>query len=298
MEKINEFFKKIFNIPEPIAFIVAAAGFLILALAFNGADFLRFLAYPLSSYGVVALIVALTKIIPRLVDYVLNSAAWKRLEEVPFVGELIVDKTVRMRFFLYFGTVVNILYVILKISTGFIYHSLWLSFMGGYYLALAVLRGFIIHFERKYDEDANIALEYKRYRACGMLLFLLDQTLILIIWLAAEFKANLDYPGILIYGIALYSFYAIILAIYNLITERKKERPMYTAARIATFTAALVSMLSLEIAMMARFGADDHEMRLEMTVWTGTLVFLIVTYMSMMMIVRGTKEYRKHLSEN
>lgn len=110
-----------------------------------------------------------------------------------------------------------------------------------------------------------------------------------IIYLAANFKAVVNYPGILIYGMALYSFYSIILAIYNLIRKRKKERLMYGAARIASFTAALVSMMSLEIAMMARFGADDIEMRHDMVVWTGTAIFLIVTYMAVSMIVRGRR---------
>ncbi len=88
---------------------------------------------------------------------------------------------------------------------------------------------------------------------------------------------------------AFYSFYAMILAVYNLVKNRKHERLMYGAARIASFTAAMVSMLSLEIAMMARFGAEDFVQRRLMTIWTGLSVFLIVIYMAIMMIVRGTR---------
>ncbi len=292
MRKIHKFLKKIFDIPEKNAYIIAILGYIFLAFGLRGGiKVFEILAYPLSSYGFVVMVVALTKTIPRIVQRVIDSPLWKMLEEIPFLGLLITDSKARMRFFLYFGTLVNILFVVLKLTTGLIYESLWLSFMGGYYFALAILRAFIIHFERKYDENANLELEYKRYKSCGIVLFALDILLIYIICLAVEFKAIIDYPGILIYGIAFYFFYAFILSTYNIFKNRKHERPMYSAARIASFTAALVSMLSLEIAMMARFGAEDIKMRQQMTIWTGSVIFIVVTYMAIMMIVRGTKGY-------
>ncbi|MCR4902320.1 MAG: hypothetical protein K6A23_05640 [Butyrivibrio sp.] len=103
------------------------------------------------------------------------------------------------------------------------------------------------------------------------------------------------YPGILIYGIAFYSFYSIILAIYNLVKNINSERPMYRAARIASFTSALVSMFSLEIAMMARFGKDNIELRQNMTIWTGSTVFIIVTYMAITMIVKGKEKEKRFI---
>ncbi len=293
MKKINDYLKLIFDIPEKYAYSIAIAGFIILAFGLRGGiKVFEILAYPVSTYSFVVLIVALTKTIPRIVQYIINSELWGMLSRVPLLGLLITNTRIRMRFFLYFGTLMNIFYVVLKISSGIIYSSLWLSFFGGYYLVLAILRAFIIHFERKYDENSNLPLEYKRYMSCGIVLFVLDAVLVYIIYLAANFKAVLDYPGVLIYGMAFYSFYSIILATYNIFRNRKHERLMFGAARIASFTSALVSMLSLEIAMMARFGADDIVMRKEMTVWTGTAVFLLVIYMAIMMIIKGYKGWR------
>ncbi len=283
------YLRKAFNIPEKYAYPIAILGFWLLLLGYRVNDIFLVVAYPFSSYGMIIMIVALTKTIPRIIKYVTHSALWKYFEEIPVLGLVITDMTVRTRFFLYIGTLINIFYVALKITAGILYHSLWLSFMGGYYLALAILRLFIIHFERKYDENSNLELEFRRYKSCGIVLFVLDAILAYIVWLAAQFKAIIDYPGFLIYGMALYSFYSIIHAVYILIKNRKRERPMYGAARIASFTAALVSMLSLEIAMMARFGAEDIKLRHNMTIWAGSIIFVIVTYMAITMIYKGIR---------
>ena len=79
------------------------------------------------------------------------------------------------------------------------------------------------------------------------------------------------------------------MAVYNLVTKRKIERPIFGAARIASFVAELVSALSLEFAMMARFGGDNLIKRRNMSIWTGSVIFTLILYMSLMMIVKGSK---------
>ncbi len=225
----------------------------------------------------------------RRKSHLITRKLWEQMKTFPLVGPVITDGKVRMRFFLYLGAIINCFYVILKISGGIIYGSLWLSFMGGYYLALVMLRMLIIHFERLYDEDADILKEYRRYRNCGIILLCLDILLIFVIILAAKFKAIIYYPGFLIYGMALYFFYSIILAVYNLISKRKIERPIYGAARIVKFVSALVSALSLEFAMMARFGAANLIKRRNMTILTGSIIFFLILCMAIRMIITGVK---------
>lgn len=212
-----------------------------------------------------------------------------KITALPLIGPIMADGKLRMRFFLYLGILMNGFYVVLNICGGVIYGSLWLSFMGGYYLALVVFRGLIIHFERLHGEDEDIKKEFMIYRNCGIILFILDIILIFIIILAARFKAVINYPGIIIYYMAVHFFYSIIMAIYNLISKRKVERPIWGAARIASFVAALVSALSLEFAMMARFGGENLIKRRNMTIWTGTIIFTLILYIAVMMIIKGNK---------
>lgn len=62
-----------------------------------------------------------------------------------------------------------------------------------------------------------------------------------------------------------------------------------SAAKVISLTAALVSMLSLETAMLAQFGRDDVRLRQIMISATGTGVCAIVLGMAVFMIAKSTK---------
>lgn len=289
MEVVLNRIKSAFVLPEKLAYALAFVGIALLIIGHYLDGPVLYMAYPISAYGTVTAIIALTKTIPRWKNLLAEWWLWKQIRSLPLIGTLIADGKIRMRFFLYLGILMNGFYVVLNICGGIVYGSLWLAFLGGYYLALVVFRGLIIHFERFHGEDEDIEKEFIRYRNCGIILLLLDIILIFIIILAVRFKAVINYPGIIIYGMAAHFFYSIIMAVYNLISKRKVERPIWGAARIASFVAALVSALSLEFAMMARFGGENLIKRRNMTIWTGSLIFILILYMAVMMIVKGNK---------
>lgn len=83
-------------------------------------------------------------------------------------------------------------------------------------------------------------------------------------------NSGFEYPGMLIYIMAMYSFYATIMAVRNVIKFRRYGSPVMSAAKIINLTAALVSMLSLKTAMLTRFGdAGNLMFRQIMTASTG-----------------------------
>jgi uncharacterized membrane protein YfcA len=98
----------------------------------------------------------------------------------------------------------------------------------------------------------------------------------------------MTYPGLLIYAMAVYAFYAVITAVINVIRFRRQGSPIHSAAKVISLTAALVSMLSLETAMLAEFGADQPEFRKIMTSISGGVVCTFVLAMAVYMIVRST----------
>ena len=93
----------------------------------------------------------------------------------------------------------------------------------------------------------------------------------------------------MIYAMALYAFYAVITSVINVVKFRKYGSPVMSAAKIINLTAALVSMLSLETAMLAQFGEDDVMFRQIMTSATGTGACVIVLGMAVFMIAKSTK---------
>ena len=103
-----------------------------------------------------------------------------------------------------------------------------------------------------------------------------------------------DYPGMLIYVMALYTFYSTIHAIVDIVKYRKLGSPIMTTAKIVSLSAALVSVLNLETAMFAQFGADlAPEHQRIFIILTGAGVSLTVVTLSVLLIVKATKEIRR-----
>lgn len=102
-----------------------------------------------------------------------------------------------------------------------------------------------------------------------------------------------QYAGYLIYIMAMYAFYNIITAVMNVVKYRKYRSPVMSAAKIVSLAAALVSMLSLETAMLTQFGSTDTEMsRRIMTACTGAGVCTMILAMAVYMIYHATRELK------
>ena len=75
---------------------------------------------------------------------------------------------------------------------------------------------------------------------------------------------------------------------------KKYRQPLLSAGKAVSVAAALVSMLSLETAMLHAFGSENSEsFRQTMTFFTGTGVCTLVLVIGIYMIVRSTKALRK-----
>lgn len=108
------------------------------------------------------------------------------------------------------------------------------------------------------------------YRMCGITLLIMNQALAGIVIFMVHQNRGFDYPGLLIYAMATYSFYSVITAVVNLVKFRKHGSPLLSAAKVINLVAAMVSVLSPETAMLARFGGDDDPLfRKVMTGATG-----------------------------
>ena len=118
---------------------------------------------------------------------------------------------------------------------------------------------------------------------CGAVLMMLYQ------------NRGYDYPGVLIYVMAMYTFYSTSHAIVDIIKYRKLGSPIMSTAKIVSLCAALVSMLNLETAMFAQFGAEMAvENQQIMIAATGAGISIVVITLSIILIVRATKEIRRN----
>ena len=295
LQSMKRLLKKLFFLPPiPTLMIsIPAYGLVIYALAGEEVNpAVAYAAYFLSAYALIITITGITGIV-RLIRRGINGHPLvRKMMDIPLVSRYIKEDLFRAEAALYQGFVINILYAGIKMFSGILFRSVWFVTLAVYYILLAVMRASLLHYVRRSDKSK--ASEWRRYRLCGIILLLMNIALAGIVILVVHQNSGFEYPGMLIYVMAMYAFYATITAVRNVVKFRRYGSPVMSAAKVINLTAALVSMLSLETAMLTQFGAaDDPMFRQIMTASTGAGISVIVLGMAVFMIVHATKQLKQ-----
>ena len=102
-----------------------------------------------------------------------------------------------------------------------------------------------------------------------------------------------QYPWMIVYVAAIYTFYSVITAIINLVKYHRMDNPVLSAAKMLGFAGTLMSILTLQTVMLAEFGNGNDDFRQIMLTATGGSVSVIVFGMAIFMIVRANKALAK-----
>lgn len=294
MDWIKKILKKIFCLsPVPTLLIsVPAYGLVIYALTGKNVEpIIVYTAYFLSAYALIITVTGITGIVRLVRQGIDRHPLVRKALDIPLVSRYLREDMFRAKTGLYQGFFINLLYAGIKMFSGILYRSVWFITLAVYYILLAVMRASLLHYVRKSEKDK--ISEWKRYRLCGIILLFMNIALAGIVILVIYQNSGFEYPGMLIYVMAMYAFYATIMAVRNVVKFRKYGTPVISAAKVINLTAALVSMLSLETAMLTQFGAaDDPAFRQIMTASTGAGISVIVVGMAVFMIVRSTKQMK------
>ena len=298
MDQLYKFVKKFFFLTPVKTVIIAIPSYLfvIFVLVNNIQNVaISSVAYVLSAY---ALIITITGFI-RIVQFVVHRlkemhSLLKKVVSIPIIGRLIKENTFRTQIVLYPGFLINVVYVIWKLSFGIYYKSAWFISLALYYFVLAWMRLSLIRPFSVKEGEIRKKAELKRYRICGASLLVINIALSGIVVLAVKKKNGFTYPGYMIYVMAMYAFYSVIMAVINLVKYRKYGSPVLSAAKVISLITAMVSMFSLESAMLAQFAdASQTAFKKIMTECTGEVICVVVIGMAVYMMFRSTKEIRK-----
>lgn len=266
--------------------IPVSAGLLIYAFGFaRENEPIVYVSYVVSFYTLVTVCAQIPKLARRI------SAMLHRNQ---YMHRYLTDLPFRTHLSLYLSLGINSLYAVMKLFLGIYYRSVWFGTFGVYYTLLTAMLFLLLqHVNRKAFGEALIS-EWRRYRLCGAILIPMTIALSGVVILVIQKNEGFQYPGCLIYAVALYAFYAAIAAVVHLGKYRKYQSPVMMAAKAVSLTSALVSVLSLETAMLSQFGdSNDVVFRQVMTGATGAGVCAIIFGMAIFMIVHATKQLKK-----
>ena len=277
---------------------VLAVLLLVYTFGFYGTSgWIAYVSYIFSAYALVIVCIGLWSM--------KNSAAVKRMKDTvleiagqnPYVSRYRADIVFKTKISLLLSLALNTGYAVLKFVTGIFYGSAWLITLAAYYTLLLTMRILLLlHINRN---TRDMAAEWKRCRACGVVLLFMNIVLTGMVVLVLQRGEGFAYPGYLIYAMALYDFYTMTMAIVNLVKSRKRKSPVLTAAKVINVATALIATLSLETAMITQFGAEDGEtFRHTMVASTGGGICVVMVVMAVLMIARSTENIRELKLQN
>lgn len=233
MAKFKKILKMIFCLP-PLPTVLAALfgyGFVLMVATFHVKNpILQYASYVASAYALIVTITGfpyLNLAVKNIKSYVLHHPLMKRFRSTAIGERFMTDIRFRTGVSLGQGLLINLLYIAMKLVSGIYYRSTWFIALAAYYALLAVLRFMLVRHVTVRDER----LELRRYRLCGFVLLIMNQALaVLVIFMVYQNK-GFDYPGLLIYAMAFYAFYAVITATVNVVKTRRHKSPVLSAAK-------------------------------------------------------------------
>ena len=247
---------------------------------------LAYAAYMLAFYTLSVVTVFCAMVLPK--QYRQIKA---RVLQIPLANRYATDHYFRTEVSLYASLCVNLLYAAMNILSFVLYKSWWFACLAGYYAILSVMRFLLVRYVRLNELGANRRGELRRSLACSAVMMLLNFALTGAVLMMLYQDRGYEYSGMLIYVMAAYTFYITTHAIVNMVKYRKFESPVMFTAKGISMAAALVSMLNLETAMFASFGAEmAWEDQSLMLMLTGAGVAVAVIAMSSVTIIRCARE--------
>ena len=248
-----------------------------------------YIIYVLAFYTLSVVTVFCAMVLPK--QY---STIKQKIYDDPLGNRFLTDRVFRTNVSLSVSFVISMLYVGLNLWSWHMLKSYWFTVLAVYYSVMAVMRFLLVRYVRIQKIGTNILGEWKRSRICACFLLLINLSLSGAVLMILYQQKGYDYPGIMIYVMALYTFYALTMSIVDIVKYRKMGSPVMSTAKIVSLSAALVSMLNLETAMFAQFGADmAPEHQRIFIILTGAGVSITVVTLSVILIVNANKEIRR-----
>lgn len=262
-----------------------------LIYAFCGAncpEAVAYLSYALSAY---ALTIVCARM-PRLL-----KKAKKGVYGNKYTNKLLTEKELRIRISLYGGLMLNICFAIFKVLMGVVYQSKWLFAMAGYNTILSIMRFILVYRDQndlktENDHDKRIRGLHS-YKVCGWLMLLLNSAISVIVVIVVFDNQAISYSGFLIYAIAVYTFYCLTMAIINMVKYWHRSNPVFSAVKRIGMAKALVSVFTMQVAMLTQFVGSNGMERQIVNGVTGFAVCGIITVMAVLMLIGVKRDYQE-----
>ena len=176
------------------------------------------------------------------------------------------------------SALVGLGFTVFNVVLGIVYKSVWNISISFYYVLLAIVRGIVVHSQRKVSvaDNQKKQEQYKRiYFKTHILMIFMDMCLIAPIAYMVIGERSYEYGLIPAIAMATYTTYRITMGIINLGKSRKQENILIRELRTVNLQDSLVAVLTLQNALIIANGSDMQSM-LALTAWTSAGIWLMI----------------------
>ena len=169
-------------------------------------------------------------------------------------------------------------FTVFNVVLGIVYKSVWNISISVYYVLLAIVRGIVVHSQRKVNvaDNQKKQEQYKRiYFKTHILMIFMDMCLIAPIAYMVIGERSYEYGLIPAIAMAAYTTYRITMGIINLGKSRKQENILIRELRTVNLQDSLAAVLTLQNALIIANGSDMQSM-LALTAWTSAGIWLMI----------------------
>lgn len=251
---------------------------------------IAYVIYVLSFYTLMTICIACYKTIPGYYKSIKGKVYGNK-----YANRYLTDAVFKTHVTLYRSLTINLIYIVINAVSGIVFSTYWFGIFAIYYAIMAIVRFLLARYVTKNHIGTSRMGELKRARLCAYILMTVNLALSGAVLMMIYYNWGFEYQGILIYVMALYTFYITTTAVIDMIKYRKFKSPIMSVTKVIKMAAALFSMLFLETAMFSQFGGDTSpESQRIMIMATGAGISVIVVTMAVYMIVCTTKEIREY----
>lgn len=254
----------------------------------DGQSIIHFVLYGVSAVMLVYFVYTIVYFAPKI-----KRGIIKLLKKNSITAEMLENYGYRTIIFSICSFVINLSYVAFQGVLAFVTMSVWYISITMYYIVLSAMKGNVF-WAKKRSGDNNSQL--RTYRATGIMLMFLTVAFSGIIVLIYKSNMYFEYAGLMIYVVSAYTFYKLIMAIYNIFKARKHDDLYVQTIRNINFASALVSIVVLQVAMFQAFSPENNKSFANAL--TGGGVSALILAIAIYMVVKANKLLKQEKNNN
>lgn len=199
--------------------------------------------------------------------------------------------------FTFFSLWLNAGLGVVRLVGAWVLQSVWYAAIGGYYIVLCGARYLLLRHVAQaagtgYDRQRQ-RTELQICRKSGISQMLLSLAFLCAVFQMVFAGRGYRYPGHLIVLAACAALYKIVFAAINLVRTKRGQDMILLCIRQLNIADALVSLVSLQTAVLATIGTRDTVLQQVLNAASGTVVCLAMLCMGLLTARRAARALRK-----